>query len=150
MHNKHNFVGCTSWNFVGYPQAQNGYRIHDISSKTIYISHDNIFPKMVFPFRDVLHSKSDHSISITPILDDCTFDYSNLTLCSTHATPIDVPTMTAVETTFPLKLKHAISDALPDVSPVSLPSMSEDNGSITSSLGSSAKRRMRPPGHLWD
>ena len=39
--------------FISYPFSQKGYRIYDIESKTIYVSHDVLFYEHIFPFKDV-------------------------------------------------------------------------------------------------
>ena len=71
--------------FVGYPYGQKGYRIYDFKTHQIYVSRDVIFHESIFPYHDLPSPSSKNSITITPINDDGTFDYTTPSIV-----PIDV------------------------------------------------------------
>ena len=71
--------------FVGYPYGQKGYRIYDFKTHQIYVSRDVIFHESIFPYHDLPSPSFKNSITITPINDDGTFDYT-----TSPIVPIDV------------------------------------------------------------
>ena len=71
--------------FVGYLYGQKGYCIYDFKTHQIYVSRDVIFHESIFPYHDLPSSSFKNSITITPINDDGTFDYTTPPIV-----PIDV------------------------------------------------------------
>ena len=75
--------------FVGYPYGQKGYRIYDFKTHQIYVSRVVIFHKSIFPYHDLPFSSSKNSITITPINDDRTFDYTTPSIVPTDVSSSD-------------------------------------------------------------
>ena len=73
--------------FLGYPFGVKGYKVYDLSSKSVFISRDVIFHENIFPF------VGTHAALVDPFLSDFTFQGtdSSSTGIDSFVTPVFIP-----------------------------------------------------------
>ena len=73
--------------FLGYPFRVKGYKVYDLSSKSVFISTDVIFHENIFPFVGI------HAALVDPFLSDFAFQGTDSSCTSTDSfvTPVFIP-----------------------------------------------------------